>query len=237
MIAGKLIGVGTGPGDPELLTMKAVIRIVAAEVIAYPTLADRDSFARSIVEQHIPTGAREIRVEVPMSVEREPAQLAYDTGAAEISAVLSAGTDVVFLCEGDPLFYGSFMYLLDRLCPDFDVEVVPGITSFTAATASLALPLVSRNDILAVIPGPIDSEQLKTRISSSDATIIMKVGRHLPKIRDAIDALGLLEHATYVERASLSAERTMPLSEAPESAPYFSMILVTKGSDPWLKNR
>ena len=231
---GMLYGVGLGPGDPELMTLKAARLIGGADVIAYPTLEGGDSFARAIAADLIEDGTEEIAVSIPMSVKREPAQAAYDAGATAIGEQLEAGKDVVVLCEGDPFFYGSFMYLFSRLSDRFDCEVVPGVTSVTACAAALQSPLTARNEVLTIIPGPMDEEAMEARIAAAEAVAVMKVGRHLPKIKRVLDRLGLVEHAGYVERASLPQEVVLPLSEAPEKAPYFSMILVTKGDDPWL---
>ncbi|HHL19999.1 MAG TPA: precorrin-2 C(20)-methyltransferase [Aliiroseovarius sp.] len=233
-MSGVLYGIGLGPGDPELMTLKAARLIGAATVLAYPALPGVDSFARSIAAGIIPTRAREITLSVPMSVERGPAQAAYDAGAAEIAAVLDSGEDVVFLCEGDPLFYGSFMYLLARLRDRFTVEIVPGVTSVSAGAARLALPVAARNEVLSVIPAPMESAALAEHIGRADAVAIMKVGRHLGRVRGVIDGLGLLDQASYIERATLAAEKRMPLAKAPDPAPYFSLILLTKGADPWL---
>lgn len=233
-MVGKLYGVGLGPGDPELMTLKAHRLILAAKVVAYPTLAGGDSFARSIAADVIPKGAREIVMDVPMSTARAPAQAAYDAGAAEIAAALEAGEDVVCLCEGDPFFYGSFMYLFARLKARFEVEVVPGVTSITTCAARAGLPLAARNERLTVLPGPLPEAELRARIEGAESVAIMKVGRHMAKIRGVIDKLGLTSRAVYVERASLPQEVVCPLAEAPETAPYFSMILLTKGADPWL---
>lgn len=233
-MTGTLIGVGLGPGDPGLITLKAARAIEGASTIAYPSLAGGDSFARAIAADLIPAGAREIRLDVPMTVAREPAQQAYDAGAAEIAAVLRAGEDVVMLCEGDPFFYGSFMYINARLAPDFKVEVIPGVTSVTACAAVSGRPLVARNERLTVLPGPMDEAELRDRIAGAEAVAIMKVGRHLNKIRTVIESLGLTAQATYIERATLPQQVVLPLSDAPETAPYFSMILLTKGADPWL---
>ncbi len=233
-MTGKLYGVGVGPGDPDLMTLRAHRLISEARVVAYPTLAGTESFARSIAAQVIPDGAREIVMDVPMTTAREPAQAAYDAGAAEIAAVLEAGCDVVCLCEGDPFFYGSFMYLFARLSGRFDVEVVPGVTSITACAARAGLPLAARNERLTVLPGPLPEGELRARIEGAESVAIMKVGRHLAKIRGVIDALGFTDQAVYVERATLAEEVICPLAEAPEKAPYFSMILLTKGADPWL---
>ncbi len=231
---GTLYGIGLGPGDPELITLKAARLIEGATTIAYPTLAGGDSFARAIARDLIQPGTREIRMDVPMTTQRAPAQNAYDQGAAEIAKVLETGENVVCLCEGDPFFYGSFMYLNARLTGRFDVEIIPGVTSITACAAQAGMPLAARNERLTVLPGPLPEAELKTRIEGAESVAIMKVGRHLPKIRSVIEALGLTDQATYIERATLPEQVVLPLSQAPENAPYFSMILLTKGADPWL---
>ena len=233
-MTGVLYGVGVGPGAADLMTLRAARLIGAARVVAYPTLAGAASFARAIAAEMIPAGAEEIVMDVPMSVDRAPAQAAYDTGAAQIAAHLDAGRDVVCLCEGDPFFYGSFMYLFARLSGRFRVEVVPGVTSITACAAVAGRPLVARNERLTVLPGPLPEAELRDRIAGAESVVIMKVGRHLGKIRAVIADLGLTGHAVYVERASLPEQVVCPLADAPEAAPYFSMILLTKGADPWL---
>ena len=233
-MTGTLYGVGLGPGDPDLMTLRAHKLISQAGVVAYPALAGGDSFARAIAADAIAPGTHEIVMDVPMTTAREPAQAAYDTGAAEIAAQLDAGHDVVCLCEGDPFFYGSFMYIFARLAGRYDVQVVPGVTSITTCAARAGMPLAARNERLTVLPGPLPEDELRARIDGAESVAIMKVGRHLPKIRGVIDALGLSGQAVYVERASLPDEHICPLTEAPEKAPYFSMILLTKGADPWL---
>ena len=233
-MSGVLYGVGLGPGDPELMTVRAHRLIAQADVVAYPSLAGGESFARAIAAAAIRPGAEEIVMEVPMSTERAPAQAAYDAGAARIAGALDSGRDVVCLCEGDPFFYGSFMYVFARLAARYRVEVVPGVTSLTACAASAAMPLVARNERLTVLPGPLPEDELRARIEGAESVAIMKVGRHMAKIRGVIDALGLTARAVYVERASLPQEVVCPLAEAPEEAPYFSMILLVKGGDPWL---
>lgn len=232
--SGVLYGVGLGPGDPELITLKAARLIGAAKVIAYPSLAGGDSFARAIAADIIPTTARELRINIPMTTERAPAQQAYDAAAHDIAQALSAGDDVVCLCEGDPFFYGSFMYLFARLSDRFDVEIIPGVTSVTACAARARMPLAARNERLTILPGPLPRDELRARIDGAETVAIMKVGRHLDKIRSVIDDLGLTDQAAYIERATLPQERVLPLSQAPETAPYFSMILLAKGADPWL---
>ena len=231
---GKLYGVGLGPGDPELMTLKAHRLIAAAAVVAYPALEQGDSFARAIAAGAIAKGAQEIPIPIPMTIERGPAQTAYDKGAAEIATSLEAGKDVVVLCEGDPFFYGSFMYLFSRLADRFETEIIPGVTSVTACAAVLARPLSARNEVLSIILGPMPEAQMRDRIRTAEAVAIMKVGRHLPKIRRVLDQLNLTHRAGYIERATLPNQQVSPLADAPATAPYFSMILVTKGDDPWL---
>jgi len=231
---GKLIGVGLGPGDPELMTLKAHRLIAGARVVAYPALENGESFARSIAAQSIPPNADEIIINIPMTVERGPAQAAYDKGAADIAVQLDKGENVVVLCEGDPFFYGSFMYLFSRLADEYETDIVPGVTSVTTCAAVAKRPLTARNDVLAIIPGPLRSDDMRTRIEAAGAVAIMKVGRHLGRIRALLADMGLSENATYVERASLPSQQVLPLERAPDPAPYFSMILITKGEDPWL---
>ena len=157
---GILYGVGVGPGAPDLMTLRAARLIEAATVLAYPTLAGAASFARSIAAGLIRPDATEIVMDVPMTTDREPAQRAYDLGAAQIAAALDAGQNVVCLCEGDPFFYGSFMYLHARLSPRYHVEIVPGVTSITACAAAAGTPLVARNERLTVLPGPLSEAEL-----------------------------------------------------------------------------
>ena len=234
MSSAILYGVGLGPGDPDLITRKAERLIRCADVIAYPTLEGAESFARSIAADLIPARAFEIAINVPMSIERAPAQAAYDAGAKQIAAALDGGQNVVYLCEGDPLFYGSFMYLQSRLKDSYTICVVPGVTSVTACAARAGQPLVARNERLNVLAGPLPEDVLRAEIENAQSAVIMKVGRHMTKICRVINALGLMEHATYVERASLPQEHICPLKDAPAKAPYFSMVLITKGADPWL---
>ena len=231
---GRVYGVGLGPGDPDLLTVKAARLISGAAVLAYPALQGGASFARAIAADLIAGTAREIVINVPMRTERGPAQAAYDLGALAIAAELEAGLDVVVLCEGDPFFYGSFMYLFARLSGRFEVEVVPGVTSVSDAAARAGLPLVARNERLTILPGPLPKDELRARIWAAESVAIMKLGRHLPKLRAVLTDLALSDQATYVERVGLPDERVCPLSEAPDVAPYFSMILLVKGADPWL---
>ena len=233
-MTGTLYGIGLGPGDPELMTLKAHRLIRDARVIAYPAPDTGPSLARSIAAGIISPDATEIPMIVPMRVERFPAQEVYAEAAKQIAGHLKTGTDVAVLCEGDPFFYGSFMYLFARLADAHSVEIVPGVSSLGACAAALQRPLVARNDVLTVLPGTLPDDALGTRIEAADAISIMKVGRHLPRLRALIETLGLTAQASYIERASMEAQSVHPLAEAPAEAPYFSMILINKGADPWL---
>jgi precorrin-2/cobalt-factor-2 C20-methyltransferase len=159
----------------------------------------------------------------------------YDKSAKEIAHHLEAGSDVAVLCEGDPFFFGSFMYLFERLAGRFEVEVVPGVSSIMAGAAALQRPLAARNDILSIVPGPVETDQMRERIESSDAVAIMKVGRHFNRIKALIEEMNLLECAGYLERVTLGNERIAPLADVDDdSAPYFSLILIYKGQEGWI---
>ena len=151
----------------------------------------------------------------------------------EIAQHLEAGRDVAALCEGDPFFYGSFMYLFERLAGAQKIEVVPGVSSPMACAAALAAPLAARNDVLSVLPAPLDEDSLTARLEVCDAAAIVKVGRHIGKVRCILQSLDLETRARYIERASLPAERILPLSQAPDPAPYFSMVLVHRRGEAW----
>lgn len=233
-MAGTLIGVGVGPGAPDLLTLRAARTIEGARVLAYPTLAGAPSMARGIAAAHVRADAEEIAIDIPMTRARGPAQAAYDAGAARIAARLAAGRDVVCLCEGDPMFYGSFMYLQARLAPRFAVEVVPGVTSLAAASALARLPLGAREGRIAVLPATLPDAALAEGIRAHETAAILKLGRHLPRVRALVEALGLADRATFVARATLPGEAVLPLARAPLDAPYFSLLLIAKDTDPWL---
>ncbi len=231
---GTLYGVGVGPGDPELITLKALRIINEVDVLAWPALMEGDSLARSIAAPHLDGHHIEIAIRMPMEVERFPAQNVYDKAAIEIAEHLDAGKDVAVLCEGDPFFYGSFMYLFGRLSEDYPVQVVPGVSSLMATAAAIGAPLASRNDVMTILPGPIEEDLLKRRLEKTEAAAIMKVGRHLPKIRKVLEELGLTDQARYISHATMDNQIVAPLSEITlEKAPYFSMILIHKRGDAW----
>ena len=234
MVKARFYGLGLGPGDLELLTLKAARILAEVDVIAYPAANGGESLARSIVAPLIPERAVELAIDLPMATAREPGQSAYDKGAIAIGAHLQAGRSVAFLCEGDPFFYGSFMYLFERLGRDFPTEIVPGVTSITACAAAIARPLAARNDVLKVIPGPLPVERIRAELETAEAAAIMKVGRHFPKLRELLIGMGLGHRAMVITRATRADQSITPLldMEAGET-PYFSTILIYKGGESW----
>ena len=234
-MTGTLYGLGIGPGDPELITLKALRRLQAAPVVAYPAPETGDSLARQIVAPHLPGGQREIPIRMPMVAARFPAREVYDRAAVEIGRELEAGHDVAVLCEGDPFFYGSFMYLFGRMAERYPVEVIPGVSSLTACAAVLGAPLVARNDVLTVVPATLDAAVLRARLADgAEAAAIVKVGRHLEKVRRLLHELGLSDKARYVEHATMASQKILPLERvAAGEAPYFSMILVHRRGEAW----
>lgn len=231
-MSGTLYGLGVGPGDPELMTLKAARILSNSKVVAYPAPDSGESFARAIAAEHIASDAEEIAILVPMRPDKFPHEI-YADAAERIAGHLRRGNDVAVLCEGDPFFYGSFMYLYDLLVEEFACVVVPGVSSLTACAAAAGRPLAGRNSLLTIIPGPLDSAKILTQLRSCEAAAIMKVGRHFTRLYKLIESEGLLGAAMYVERATLGEERVLPLADVPQDrAPYFSMILIDKGNRP-----
>ena len=224
---GKMWGLGVGPGDPDLITLKALKILQAVDVVAYPAPLEGESFARSIAAPHLTGDQTEYPIRIPMVADRGPAQDVYDGAAKDLGTHLNAGRTVAVLCEGDPFFYGSFMYLSQRLVEEFEVEVVPGVNSITACAAEAGMPLGERTDVITVLPASLSEGDLESKLKYTNTAVIMKVGRHLSKVRAIVERLGLIANATYVERATLPEQRIVPLAELPDdAAPYFSMILV-----------
>jgi precorrin-2/cobalt-factor-2 C20-methyltransferase len=229
---GRLFGIGVGPGDPELLTIKAVRCLREASVVAYVSANGQPSIARAIVAGHLPGGQRELNLALPMQRLPELAQAAYDEGASRIGAELEQGRDVALLCEGDPLFYGSFSQLLARLVDCYAIEVVPGVLSFSAAAAATRQPLVARSESFVVVPATLPLERLRAKLSQADSAAILKLGRNLGKVRQVLGELGQLERAIYVERASAEQERVMRLGDLDAAeAPYFALVLLPRTAE------
>ena len=231
-LTGTLYGIGVGPGDPDLMTIRADRLIRSAKVVAYPAPENGESFARSIAADSIQPSTAEIAIRIPMRADRFPVQEIYDAASQQVSAHLRQGEDVVVLCQGDPFFYGSFIYLFERLKDRFPVRIVPGVTSMTACAAAAQRPLCARGESISVLPATLEDSELAERIACDGAFAIVKVGRHLARIRGLLRSLGRESGAMFVAHASLPGQIVAALADAPESAPYFSMILVP-GTDPY----
>ncbi|MEV5775254.1 precorrin-2 C(20)-methyltransferase [Streptomyces antimycoticus] len=237
---GRLYGVGLGPGDPSLMTVRAVEVIAEADVIAYHSARHGRSIARSIAERHLRPDHIEERLVYPVTTEttdhpggyRGAMDEFYADAAARLAAHLDAGRTVAVLAEGDPLFYGSYMHMHKRLADRYLTEVIPGVTSVSAAAARLGAPLVEGEEVLTVLPGTLPEEELTARLATTDAAAVMKLGRTFPTVRRALERSGRLADARYVERATMDAERSAPLAEVdPESVPYFSMAVLPSRVD------
>ena len=232
---GTLHGVGVGPGDPELVTVRAARLIGSAAVLAYFAKKGRRGHARTIVEPYVRPDTEELPLHYPLTTEMSFADPLYvrEVGgfyaeAAETLAVhLAAGRDVVLIAEGDPLFYGSFMHLYVRLRDRFPVRITPGVTGFSGCASAAGLPMTWGDDVLAVLPGTLAEDDLAARLEGADAAVIMKLGSNFPKVRRAIVSAGLAHRAIYIERGSMDGEVVLPLSDkTDDTSPYFSLILI-----------
>lgn len=232
---GRLFGIGTGPGDPELVTLKALKALKEADVVAFFAKRGNRSNARSIMDGYIPAGMPEIPMLYPVTTEIPKSQEAYRSSMSafyqkatdRLEAELANGRTVAVLSEGDPLLYGSYMHIHVRLAPRYPVTVIPGITAMSGCWSDARLPIAQGDDILTILPGTLPEQRLAERIASSDAAVIMKVGRNLGRIRRALEMAGRLADAVYVERGTTETSRTIALADKQDDdAPYFSLILV-----------
>ncbi len=231
---GVLYGVGLGPGDPELVTVKAVRLVGAAPVVAYFAKRTRESHARRIAQAYLRPGCEELLLAYPMTTERpfyqpeyvEALRGFYAESAERIARFLEQGRDVALLCEGDPLLYGSFMHIFVRLKGRFRTEICAGVSGMSGCFAAAKQPMTWGDDVLTVAPATLDEEILAGRLAGADAAVVMKLGGNFPKLRRVLSRLGLVERAIYVERGTMADQKIMPFAEKlDDSAPYFSMVL------------
>lgn len=234
-MTGVLHVVGVGPGDPELMTLRAARVIGASPVVAHFCKAGRPGHARSVAWAHVAASAIELRFSYPYTTEisvadpRYPCAMAvfYEECAEALAGHLSQGRDVALICEGDPFFYGSAMYLYDRLRARHRVEVTPGVTGMSGAWSRAGTPMTHGDDVLSVLPGTLPLDELVARLRACDAAVIMKLGSNLPKIRVALDRTGLAARAVYVERGTMSDEIVLPFVEMHrDKVPYFALVLI-----------
>lgn len=232
---GRLYGVGVGPGDPSLMTVRAVEVIAEADVVAYHSARHGRSIARAIADRHIRPDHWEEPLRYPVTTEstehpggyRGAMAEFYAASAARLAAHLDAGRTVALLAEGDPFFFGSYMHMHKRLADRYPTEVVPGVTSVSAAAARVGTPLVEGEEVLTILPGTLPEEELTARLATTDAAAVLKLGRTFPTVREALRRSGRLAEAAYVERASTDHERAVPLAEVDDaSVPYFSVAVL-----------
>jgi precorrin-2/cobalt-factor-2 C20-methyltransferase len=239
--AGKLIGVGVGPGDPELVTLKAARTIGKAEVVAFFARRGEMGHARRIAAPHLRAAAAELPLIFPVTTEiprcsaayRDALCAFYDAAAEKIAQQLETGRDVVVLCEGDPLFYGSYMHVHARLARRFSAEIVAGVTGMSGCWSAAGAPMAQGDDVFTVLPATLSEAELTRRLADADAAVVMKIGRHLPKLRRALQCSGRLERAVYVERGTMADAKMLPLAaKHDDEAPYFAIVLVP-GWERW----
>jgi precorrin-2/cobalt-factor-2 C20-methyltransferase len=233
--SGKLFGVGVGPGDPELMTLKAVRVLQEADVVAHFAKAGHAGNARAIVAAHLRREVIELPLFYPVTTELPTCSGGYRgaicdfyaAAAAKIAAHLEAGLTVAVISEGDPLFYGSYMHLHARLSPRFAAEIVAGVTGMSGCWSAAGLPMAQGDDVFTVLPATLSEDELAHRLAEADAAVVMKVGRHLSKLRRALAASGKLARAIYVERGTMADAVMIPLAAKPDDdAPYFAVVLV-----------
>ncbi|WP_086665112.1 precorrin-2 C(20)-methyltransferase [Lentzea kentuckyensis] len=242
-MTGKLYGVGLGPGDPELVTVKAARLIREADVVAFHSARHGRSVAKTIAEPYFrsqddPKPQIMEQLVYPVTTEdtddyQGEIDAFYEEAAAKLAAHLDAGRDVVVLAAGDPFFYGSYMHMHKRLADRYEWEVVPGVTSVSGASAVLGTPLVERDEVLTILPGTLPPAELATRLADTDSAAILKLGRTFGNVREALETSGRLDGAWYVERATTGRQKISPLADVnPDDVPYFSLALLPSHSKP-----
>ena len=233
--SGRLIGVGVGPGDPELMTLKAVRALHDADLVAHFARNGSAGNARTIAAGHMRDGTEELALRYPMTTEvakdcdayRHAMRAFYDEAATAIAAHLDAGRTVAVICEGDPLFYGSFMHLHVRLARRYPTEIVAGVTGMSGGWSEAAMPIAQGDDVFVVLPATLPASEFERRLADADAVVIMKIGRNLAKVRTALERTGRLKRAIYIERATMGNAVMLPLIEkTDDTAPYFAIVLV-----------
>jgi len=223
---GKLYGIGLGPGDPELLTLKSYRILRSVPIVVYPISPDGRCISRSIVAEYL----QPHQIEMPMVLPFKPgesSQPGYQLMADKMAVHLAQGQDIAVLCEGDPFFFGTFMYLYNRLNDRFPTEIIPGVSSVMASAGMLGAPLTYRNDVFVALSGTLDAEILRSRLLMADAAVLMKLGRNFVKVYGVLESLNLLDRALYIERATMKEQRITPIREVDSTqVPYFAMIVI-----------
>ena len=232
---GTIWGVGLGPGDPDLMSVRADRLIRGAQHVAFFRKAGRAGQARRIVEGMLSDTAEEFAMEYPVTTEipvsdpryNQCLSAFYADCTAHLRKIAETGQDVVVLCEGDPFFYGSFMHLYTRLQGVVPVEVVPATTGMSAAWTATGQPVTWGDDVMSVLMGTLPEEELVTHMGRSDAIVVMKIGRNIDKVRRALKAAGKFKDAWLIEFASMPQQTVQKLSASGDKVtPYFSIVVV-----------
>ncbi len=232
---GKLVGVGVGPGDPELITLKAVRVLEQADVVVHFAKAAHSGNARTIAARYFKPDVRELSLVFPVTTELpkhearycDAIRAFYDDAARDVALHLDDGRLVAVICEGDPLFYGSYMHLHVRLASRFHTEIVAGVSGMSGCWSAAGTPIAQGDDVFSVIPGTLAQDELERRLGEADAAVVIKLGRNLPKVRRALERAGRLDRAVYVERGTMSGEKAIALAaKRDDCAPYFAVVLV-----------
>jgi precorrin-2/cobalt-factor-2 C20-methyltransferase len=232
---GKLVGVGVGPGDPELITLKAVRVLEQADVVVHFAKAAHSGNARTIAARYFKPDVRELSLVFPVTTELpkheagycDAIRAFYDDAARDVALHLDDGRLVAVICEGDPLFYGSYMHLHVRLAPRFHTEIVAGVSGMSGCWSAAGTPIAQGDDVFSVIPGTLAQDELERRLGEADAAVVIKLGRNLPKVRRALERAGRLDRAVYVERGTMTGEKAIALAaKRDDCAPYFAVVLV-----------
>ena len=232
---GKIYGVGVGPGAVDLLSVRAEKLVREAKYIAFFRKAGRAGHARQIASTLLSKDVIELVMEYPITTEIPLSDKRYSEVLSEfykkysnkIISLSQTGIDLVILCEGDPFFYGSFMHIYSRVKDKCPVEVVPAITGMSAAWTATDTPITWGDDILTVLMGTLDKTTLENQLQDTNAAIIMKIGRNLPKIKKALERTGRFYDAFIVEYAAMDKQTVQRLSDYnTENAPYFSIIIL-----------
>jgi precorrin-2/cobalt-factor-2 C20-methyltransferase len=234
MSTGTLYSIGIGPGDPELLTVKATKILSRTRQVFVPKARTaRESIALAIAGTYIPEGAGIHDLIFPMTSSRSELTEKWKENAAAIAAVLETGEDASFITLGDPCLYSTGIYLireLRKLLPEVRIVIVPGITSFSAASALTGFPVGERKQPITIIPVDHNLDQIRCALQQPGTVVLMKIGERLNAVLDILDECSRMEDSVFISRAGLDNERIVTdlrvLKNAPPETGYLSIILV-----------
>tara|TARA_B100001027_G_scaffold48750_1_gene32166 strand:+ start:8380 stop:9108 length:729 start_codon:yes stop_codon:yes gene_type:complete len=237
MKKGKIYGIGLGPGDPELITLKSANIIKSSHYIFFFKKKNSDSRALNIVEDIIRNDAYKIALEFPVTTEidykkkeyKDALKKFYEECVVKMDNILEKSINICLLCEGDPFFYGSFIHIFERLKERFEIEIIPGVTGMSGAWSATRIPMVSGNEIMTILMGTLNEKKLKSQIKKSDVLVIMKIGKNFKKIFRVFKDENLLDKAYLISDATTRKEKIYKLNEIDvKTVPYFSIILLKK---------